>query len=180
MNSLTMFRIWEHYIVFFILAIVLLFFAYKYLNGFTIFEYDESKRVVHNKHIRKLFRIKRRTNYQKEKLQKLYNNKIARAIEILIFSICFIIVIWYFLKILPDLPNVISNNYETIECITTKNMGKDSKAGSPNKRISCVNNREEIYIEFYDTDDIYIEKDTVIKVNYFRHLEIGYIPSIQD
>ena len=175
MSALTMYKIWEQYIVEIAYTIFLIFLGIQYLKGFTIFDIEKTKRfckyvLQHN--------YKKPSIKEKETMAKLCNNKKVRICEIVIFLIISILLLRMWFNNFLDLPNVILNNYETIECITTTGTGKD--ADGPGKRLDCANEKGKIYIKFYASDNVYIPKGTVIKVNYYRHLEIGYITSIQD
>ena len=115
---------------------------------------------------------------ERKTMEKLRNNKKLRICEIILFLIISILFLGISFDDFLDMPNVVLNNYETIECITTTEIGKD--ADGPGKRLNCANAKGEMHIEFYAGDDLHIPKGTVIKVNYYRHLETGYITSIQD
>lgn len=92
--------------------------------------------------------------------------------------ITFIMLIWIAMALwisavsFPDLPNVIANKYITTECITTD----DNYVDKNDRSLYCNDGNKEIYISYRGPN---ILKNTRIKINYFRHLEIGRIVAIE-
>lgn len=111
-----------------------------------------------------LFVSNQQTEYSKKFVEKY--KKQSTIVVVVGLSIGISFLLFYGILILPDLPNVLTNNYKTEECII--------KTDIKNQAMHCnINNRN---IEIIH--NTLLEDKTKIKINYFYHVPVGCVEEI--
>ena len=146
MSTSAYFLIFEYYFYYFFLILIITIYFIKAYKEKTLF-------------------IGRRKNQFNKSFVQKYKKQCTIVVKgALIVYLAFIA--FYGFLILPDLPNVITNNYKTSECIV--------KTDIKNKTMHCNIDNQNIEI----IHDTLLEDKTRIKINYFYHVPVGCVDEI--